>query len=166
MFRRRLRPSGVTDMADLPDTVTEAAHVFERDGECWTIVFAGERGHLRDTRGLRIVAVLLGRPGELLPASEVIALTSAAASRFPSRANRERDRVRVTRAIHAALRKLGAQLPALETHLRSSIRTGHRCSYVPQPAAITWRTAICVRSAADAMPDHSDVHRNASGPHE
>src|SRR3954470_20426949 len=36
---------------------------FYQVGEFWTVAFDGEVAHLRDARGLRLLAQLLGRPG-------------------------------------------------------------------------------------------------------
>ena len=114
-------------------------NVFQRDGECWTVVFAGNRCHLRDARGLRILAVLLGRPGESLSASELLAAT-AGGRRTSRPGDRERDRVRATRAIREAVRKLGRQSPALREHLGIAVRTGYSCVYLPRSGTdLGWR---------------------------
>jgi tetratricopeptide (TPR) repeat protein len=53
----------------------------------------------------------------------------------------ERARVNVTRAIKAALDNIGRSHPALDRHLRSTIRTGRYCSYTPDPRApIIWES--------------------------
>jgi tetratricopeptide (TPR) repeat protein len=52
----------------------------------------------------------------------------------------ERARVSVTRAIRAALARIGEQSPALGEHLERTIRTGTFCSYAPDPRALPdWR---------------------------
>ena len=58
----------------------------------------------------------------------------------PSRAGAsELLRLRVTKAIKAAARKIGTQHPALGHHLRTTIRTGSFCSYIPDPTKpICW----------------------------
>src|SRR5262249_25019986 len=50
--------------------------VFRRDGEVWTLRYAGRTVRLRDSKGLRDLAVLLARPGEQTHVGE---LTGAAA---------------------------------------------------------------------------------------
>lgn len=51
----------------------------------------------------------------------------------------ERARISVTRAIRAAMSRIGEQSPALGSHLDATIRTGTYCSYVPDPrASISW----------------------------
>jgi len=46
---------------------------FRRDGEVWTLVFAGRRAQLRDAKGLRDLAVLLATPGREVAATELVA---------------------------------------------------------------------------------------------
>lgn len=53
----------------------------------------------------------------------------------------ERARLNVTRAIKAALDNIAKNHPSLGLHLRSTIRTGRYCSYVPDPRApIMWES--------------------------
>src|SRR6266498_1968631 len=48
----------------------------------------------------------------------------------------ERARVNVTRAIKAALDRIGEHSPALGRHLEATLRTGQFCSYVPDPRVL------------------------------
>ena len=48
-------------------------NVFRRDGEVWTLAFAGRRAQLRDAKGLRDLAVLLAAPGREVAATELVA---------------------------------------------------------------------------------------------
>ena len=48
-------------------------NVFRRDGEVWTLAFAGRRVQLRDAKGLRDLAVLLAAPGREVAATELVA---------------------------------------------------------------------------------------------
>jgi hypothetical protein len=51
----------------------------------------------------------------------------------------ERARLSVTRAIRAALTRIGEQNPALGKHFDATIRTGTYCSYNPDPRVpISW----------------------------
>lgn len=56
--------------------VGEAAAVFRREGEFWTIAYDGRTFRLRDVKGLRYISSLLARPGREVHALE---LASAAA---------------------------------------------------------------------------------------
>ena len=122
------------------DPILEEAErpVFRRDGECWTIHYDGASCHLRDSRGLQIVALLLTRPGTPVPTVELVASLRVRRSRSrPTHADGERARVRATRAIRAALRKIEQHHPALARYLNATVRTGSSCVYVPEPHAAT-----------------------------
>ena len=127
-------------------------NIFRCEGEYWTIAYGGATCHLRDTRGLQFLAALLDRPGQWLAAVELIARVTATAAchapdddRDPDESRNavtaERARVRVTRAIKAAVRRLDRQLPSLAAHLTVTVRTGYRCGYLPDPRLpIVWST--------------------------
>jgi hypothetical protein len=55
---------------------------FRRDGEVWTLVFAGRRAQLRDAKGLRDLAVLLGAPGQEVAAADLVTGTARPAQAF------------------------------------------------------------------------------------
>jgi tetratricopeptide (TPR) repeat protein len=46
--------------------------VFQREGEYWSIAFEGDTFRLRDSKGLRYLAVLLGRPGREVLAIDLV----------------------------------------------------------------------------------------------
>ncbi|HLS46741.1 MAG TPA: AAA family ATPase [Ornithinicoccus sp.] len=53
----------------------------------------------------------------------------------------ERARVNVSRAIRAAIERIGQHAPSLGHHLDTTVRTGIYCAYVPDPQATPqWRT--------------------------
>lgn len=118
--------------------------VIRREGDFWTLVFAGETCRLRDTRGLRHLAHLLRHPHERIAA---LALEHAAAGHFPGnavipagepdRAAGQRARVNVTRALGVVLRRLEPHHPDLARHLRATLRTGAYCAYTPDPRVNT-----------------------------
>ncbi|HEX6420499.1 MAG TPA: AAA family ATPase [Acidimicrobiales bacterium] len=53
----------------------------------------------------------------------------------PQRSGSERARVNTTRNIRRSIAAIAAVLPDLGAHLTVSVRTGHQCSYAPEPAA-------------------------------
>jgi len=53
--------------------LSPARSVFRLEGEYWTIVHAGTRLHLKDSKGLRYIAYLLKHPGQILRALDVVA---------------------------------------------------------------------------------------------
>jgi hypothetical protein len=60
--------------------------------------------------------------------------------RKPAGADPHLVRLRITKAIKAAARKISTQHPALGHHLRTTIRTGSFCSYLPDPTQpVRWR---------------------------
>jgi hypothetical protein len=112
--------------------------VFRRDGEIWTVAFGGVLVRLQDMRGLWYVSRLLGRPGETLSATELVASASSQRGRVLTP---ERARISVTKAIGSALVRIGAVHPVLGSHLAAAVRRGQRCSYTPDPRRpIRWDT--------------------------
>ena len=200
-----------TAAPDLPLT----SATFRREGEYWTIEFGAEALRVRDAKGMRHLARLLGAPGRELHALELARLEASTAEvrtvaepslsvdgsgdagpildaeakvayrrrlrdlqdelteaegwNDPERVARleaeaealtdqlsaalglggrdrttgsaaERARVSVTRAIRAALARIGEHSAALSAHLEATVRTGTFCSYNPDPRApISWR---------------------------
>jgi hypothetical protein len=61
-------PAGVTDNA------------IRRDGGNWSLTFAGETARVRDSKGVRDLAVLLAQPGKEVAAAELMAQGEATAS--------------------------------------------------------------------------------------
>jgi pimeloyl-ACP methyl ester carboxylesterase len=55
-----------------------AGETFRREGEYWTLAFAGRLCRVRDAKGLHHVAHLLGRPGVQVPAAELMATLDGA----------------------------------------------------------------------------------------
>ena len=112
--------------------------IFRREGEYWTIVFAGTTCRLRDSAGLRYVAHLLGRPGQRIAALDLVFADcppSTAQSSTPTDDPRapERARVRVTHAIRHTLQRIAEHHADLNEHLRATIKTGATCGYLPDP---------------------------------
>jgi hypothetical protein len=115
--------------------------LFVREGEYWTIVFAGTVRRFRHSRGLEHLARLLSAPGTPIPASELAGGVSD-----PDRlqlnlspTTTERARSAVTKAIKAAIRRLGTYDAALGFHLGATVKTGCVCVYTPEPGRrIRW----------------------------
>jgi hypothetical protein len=122
--------------SDASNAMATSAHgtraLFRPEGEYWTIAFGSEVCRLRDSAGLRYLAVLLGRPGKKVLAADLAVL----AGRVPAdRAltDRERARVRITHAIRTTMRRLALHHAALSEHLRATVSTGTYCAYQPDP---------------------------------
>lgn len=135
---------------DDPEFATAVAQrqVFRLEGEYWTIACDGTVCRLRDTKGLHLLAHLLGRPGERVPATLLLATVTAPAASPPAdetdaarRTATERARVNVRRAIKGALQRIAVHHPALFAHLEAAVKTGNVCCYLPDPRAfIRWET--------------------------
>jgi hypothetical protein len=192
----------------------------QREGEVWRFGYDGRVIHVRDSKGMRDLAVLLASPGVELPAAEVetladgidgaaraaappaaeelavhgsldaalAGLDETAKSQYrhrledlreeveqaeawhdseraararaemdmiaaelsaavglggrdrPLASGAERARLRVTRAIHTAIRRIGEQDEALGYELGATVRTGSFCAYEPDPRRpVSWR---------------------------
>lgn len=128
-------------MSELTEMAT--GQVFRLEGDYWTITFAATTLRLRDTVGLRYLALLLHRPHTPIAAfalvEEVRSAGRSAAEREhslddrPDAAARERARVNVTRAVGGALKRIAGHHAALGAHLRATVRTGNVCIYTPDP---------------------------------
>jgi hypothetical protein len=109
--------------------------LFVREGEYWTIAYHGTVLRLRDGKGLRYLAELLGRPGDRVPALDL----AAGGGRGAAQPDANLARLAVTKRIKAALQKITEHHPALGFHLASTVRTGRSCSYRPDPTEpISW----------------------------
>jgi hypothetical protein len=147
---------GITDahtsapqpQSSIPTAAPGADFVFRKEGEYWTIVYAGTLSRLRDTKGLQCLAYLLGRPGERVAAGDLLAATAPGEDSTVGRAPSppvigaaERARVLVTKHIRTAIRKIAAHSPRLGDHLTVRIKTGSACAYVPGQGELeSWTT--------------------------
>ena len=120
--------------ASLPDSDLPS-RVFRREGDYWTITYAGVTVRLRDAKGLGHLAQLLCHPGQSIHVTELIGRSSWQEDRVAT----ERARVAATKAITTAVARITACHPPLGAHLAATIRRGYRCSYTPDPAgAVRW----------------------------
>ena len=104
--------------------------VLRLEGDFWTIAFGAELCRLRDSAGLRYLAVLLRRPGIKVLAADVVLLAGRADRAL---SDRERARVRITHAIRTTRQRLALHHAALSEHLRATLSTGTYCAYRPDP---------------------------------
>jgi hypothetical protein len=128
-----------------------------RVGDVWTIDDGRTRLHLNDGRGMRLLALLLERPGLEIHSLELAAIVDGAAAPPPraglegdgeagdrdvaaarpersgSAPDAERARVNVTRALRSTVKRIAGYDERLGRELDSSIRTGTYCVYEPDP---------------------------------
>jgi hypothetical protein len=137
----RAPPSPVAVPAPAPGA---GRATMRRAGDVWTIDDGRTRLHLNDGRGIRLLALLLERPGREVHSLELVAIVDGA-PRPPGARNAgsqgagaagshaERARVNVTRALRSTLKRIAGYDPRLGRELDSSIRTGTYCVYDPDP---------------------------------
>jgi tetratricopeptide (TPR) repeat protein len=158
------------EWADGSGLAPDSLALFRREGDVWTLRYAGRTVRLRDSKGLRDLAVLLGRPDEQTHVSE---LTSAAG--FPGAdAGPVADR-RALAAYRQRLRRIGAELAsadagtaeaealsrereALLAELSATTGLGGRLRVAGSPAermrkAVTYRIRHAIARVADAHPE-------------
>src|SRR5262249_51809759 len=117
--------------------------VLRREGDHWTVEYEGRAFHLRDSKGIRLLAYLMRHPGIEFHAAVLVAAASGSVE-IPdvstvSVEESERHRVSVTRAIHSLLDRVATAHPSLSEHLARTVRTGTVCSYAPDPRVpTTW----------------------------
>lgn len=147
----RTRPSASSALATL-----------RRAGDIWTII--DERGALRlnDGRGIRLLALLLERPGLKIHSLDLVAAVDGGGPPNvalgvpgvppdPGRAARrdsdgqsgpdvERARINVTRAIRSTLKRIARYDEQLGRDLERTIQTGTYCAYRPDRGrAVRWQ---------------------------
>lgn len=127
-------------LADLRKTTRPQRQIIRREGEYWTIIYAGETCRLKDTNGLRFLAYQLHNPHEPVSCLEMDRASAGIESPggptvngHADHAARERARVNVTRALLGALKRIGEHHPELARHLEATLRTGAFCVYRPDP---------------------------------
>ena len=150
-------PGGVTAVPPL----VEAASM-HREGEYWTIVFAGRTTRLRDVKGLRYLAALVEEPGRELHVFDLLAVTEGGAPTSASvpeglRATRaesaESDLAADTRARAAyreALRELEEEVSCAEAakDLGRAARARERLEVLHAELAATYGLGGQMRRAA------------------
>lgn len=130
-------------------TAAEAVTTMRRVGDVWLIDSGGRQLHISDGRGVRLLALLLARPGREIHSLELVAAVdglpppkSSAAraaaeqeggARPASGSDAERARVNVTRGIRSAIKRVGGYDPELGAELAAAVRTGAFCVYAPDP---------------------------------
>jgi hypothetical protein len=121
---------------------TMPRQVLRQERDHWTLEYQGREFHVRDSKGMRLLAHLMRHPGREFHAAALVALAEGR----PEPQNvtfgleeSERHRVSVTRAIHSLLDRVATAHPALGEHLERTVRTGTLCSYTPDPRVpTTW----------------------------
>ncbi len=104
--------------------------VLRLEGREWFVSYEGRIARLGDSLGLRHLATLLAHAGQELDAVDLADIDDP-----------ERARQSVSRTLRTAVGRIGEVHPTLGDHLGRTVRTGYRCSYVPDPRApVAWKT--------------------------
>ena len=129
--------------------IRQTTYVLRQEGEYWTLEFRGQVVRLKDSKGLRYLAMLLRHPGRKIAATELVA-RSRNASRPAGGVSRsdgarrseqatERARLTVTKGIKNALARIAVAHPVLGQHLDATVRRGYACVYAPDPLhPVSW----------------------------
>ncbi|HEY8517322.1 MAG TPA: hypothetical protein VIS07_17565 [Candidatus Binatia bacterium] len=168
-----LAPDPDADVHSTPIAAREAGQpqaVFRREGDVWTLAFAGEVVRLREVKGFLDLAQLLSRPGEELHCLELAGRGDEPTGADPvldERARREvRTRIReLEEEIEDAERRsdLGRaerardELDQLVTTLAGALGLGGRPRRVGSAierarSSVTWRMRSAMRKIAAAHP--------------
>src|SRR5262245_25684828 len=105
----------------------EASNVFRYEGEFWTVRYAGQVCRLKDSKGLRYLAVLLAQPGVGVAAIDLVVGGGMQRPRPAHAANRllghnpELARTSATRVLKAAIERIVAHHPSLGAHLLTTV---------------------------------------------
>lgn len=111
--------------------------VFRREGEYWTLAYAGQTVRLRDAKGLHYLAPLLREPGRSFHVRDLV----SAGGGGMRRADAERARQTVTKGIGLLLERLQRCHPTLAEHLKTTVKRGYTCRYLSDPRqGIAWET--------------------------
>jgi hypothetical protein len=161
---------------------TEA--IFRREGEFWTIAYAGKTFRLRDVKGLRYLAFLLGSPGKELHALE-LAKSAEGLSTTPGRSLASKAEpildAQAKEAYRRRLEELGedlqeardwsdieriarieAEIEALTDELARAAGLGGRDREAPSPAE---RARVSVTKAIRSAIKAIERHNRALGAH-
>ena len=75
-----------------PPPVASLSAVLQREGDLWRVDYDGRVVHIRDSKGIRTLAVLLASPGVELPAGDVETLANGSGHGEPPAARRRTGR--------------------------------------------------------------------------
>lgn len=118
---------------------SDVGAAFVRQGEYWTLAYAGQMVLLRDSKGLHYLATLLQRAGEKVSVAVLVSDTRENNGSADSAAL-ERARSAVTKRIRDALQKIEKNHPSLGRHLSARVKTGYACMYAPDPdQPVAWQ---------------------------
>lgn len=131
-------------MRTAPENVSaDRTPLLSCEGEYWTIVYDGRLLRVRDAKGLRYLARLLQSPGERMSAADLLRIACDPEVGCDAVPSDQQARLPVTKCIKASIAKIDAHHPSVGHHLRTCIKTGASCAYLPDPArAAAWTVRV------------------------
>jgi hypothetical protein len=130
-----------TTWAPAPDEA-----VFRRDGDVWTLAYAGRAVCLRDAKGLRDLAALLARPGRELAVHELVGTPTLGAGIELA----DRTAIDAYRRRLADLEEERAEAAARHDPVRAERATAERDALLAELAAVTGLGGRARRTGSDA----------------
>jgi tetratricopeptide (TPR) repeat protein len=148
----------------------DSSPLFRLEGEVWTLRYAGRTVRLRDSKGLRDLAVLLARPGERTHVGELAGATGVPSSDAGPLADRRalaayRERLRwidteldSVRPDAVGAERLNREREALLAELSTATGLGGRPRAAGSPTdrirkAVTYRIRHAIARVADTHPE-------------
>jgi hypothetical protein len=128
------------------EAVTDEA-VFRRDGDVWTLAYAGRAVRLRDAKGLRDLAALLARPGRELAVHELVGSPVPGADGIEQA---DRTAIAAYRRRLAELEEDRAEAAAMHDPVRAERATAERDALLHELAAVTGLGGRVRRGGSDA----------------
>jgi hypothetical protein len=121
--------------------------VFRRDGEVWTLAYAGRAVRVRDAKGLRDLAALLARPGRELAVHELVGGPATGGDGIEQA---DRTAIAAYRRRLAELEEDRAQAAADHDPVRVKRATAERDALLDELAAVTGLGGRTRRIGSDA----------------
>jgi hypothetical protein len=121
--------------------------VFRRDGEVWTLAYAGHVVRLPDAKGLRDLAALLARPGRELAVHE---LTGGATTGGVGIQRADRTAIEAYRRRLADLEEENGEAAAMHDPVRAERTAAERDALLQELAAVTGLGGRARRTGSDA----------------
>jgi hypothetical protein len=121
--------------------------VFRRDGEVWTLAYAGRAVRLRDAKGLRDLAALLACPGRELAVHELVGSPAPGTLGIEQA---DRTAIAAYRRRLAELEEEGTDAAAMHDPARVERATAERDALLDELAAVTGLGGRTRRTGSDA----------------
>ena len=165
--RRRAAEIGhATAISTTPPAGPATSGVFQCDGEVWTLEFAGRSVQLRDTKGLRDIAMLLARPSDNIAVQELTASSTESSSAVHDLADRTAIAAYRRRLIDLEEQRTDAE--AMHDPVRAERAAIERDALIAELSAVTGLGGRVRRAGSDSRTDAQSgrqPHPRGPAPH-